>query len=87
MVAVTGGSAESERNDREERREQEGGVGTPPALVKSINRYGSSNRKAHDADIGLTNAGGSEGGRTATRGHAEQCRRYFSLRKQRKDAR
>ena len=87
MVAVTGGSAESERNDREERREQEGGVGTPPALVKSINRYGSSNRKAHDADIGLTNAGGSEGGRTAKRWHAEKCRRYFSLRKQRKDQR
>ena len=47
MVAVTGGSAESERNDREERREQEGGVGTPPALVKSISRCGSSNRKAN----------------------------------------
>ena len=35
VVAVTGGSAESERNDREERREQKGGVGTSPALVKS----------------------------------------------------
>ena len=57
MVAVTGGSAESERNDREERREQEGGFGTSPALVKSINRCGSSNRKAHYAGIGLTNAG------------------------------
>jgi hypothetical protein len=84
-VAVTGGSAESERNDREERREQEGGVGTSPALVKSINRCGSSNRKAHNADIGLTNAGGSEGGRTAKRWHAEKCRRFFSIRQKQKD--